>query len=64
MKTIKLTESDLRKIKDIALSEYKEKSNKGMSADCFWGKCAVEAVKLVLDLEVKIAYPTNCKEIG
>lgn len=57
MKNIKMTESELRKVKDIALHNYLNNSNKGMTSDCFWSKCVIESVNSVLKLGIKIKYP-------
>jgi len=64
--TIELSEYDLIKLKQLALSNYKQKSIMGMSSDAFWSKCVVEATKSILSnkgLILNIKYPEKGKKV-
>ncbi len=65
-KSIELSETELEKLKQLALTNYKQKSVRGMSPDAFWSKCILEATRSLLNnkgVEFEIIYPDHYKEI-
>ena len=57
---VKVSKYELSKIKENTLDSYKNKSNKGLSSDEFWGKCALNAVHGFLkrnNIDIEIDYP-------
>ncbi|PCI45812.1 MAG: hypothetical protein COB41_00035 [Proteobacteria bacterium] len=58
-KKIEVSESELEKIRQLALAEIRDKSARGLSHEAFWSKCVIDSVVSVLKLDIEIKYPDN-----
>ena len=57
---LKVSDLELRSIRDEALNQYKNKSSKGLGADEYWSMCVLESVKGFLHrngVEINFEYP-------